>query len=43
VWDSYGLDHPATARILINLGTLLQATNRLNEAETLYRWALAIF
>jgi tetratricopeptide (TPR) repeat protein len=37
-----GPDHPAVARDLNNLAGLLRATNRLIEAEPLYRWALAI-
>ena len=39
---SYGADHPAVARDLNNLAQLLQATNRLGEAEPLMRRALAI-
>ena len=39
---SYGPDHPDVARDLNNLATLLQATNRLGEAEPLMRRALAI-
>ncbi|MFM9104166.1 MAG: tetratricopeptide repeat protein, partial [Cyanobium sp.] len=39
---SYGTDHPATASALSNLAALLQATNRLAEAEPLMRRALAI-
>ena len=39
---SYGPDHPNVATALNNLAALLQATNRLAEAEPLYRRALAI-
>ena len=39
---SYGPDHPAVATALNNLAALLRATNRLAEAEPLYRRALAI-
>ena len=39
---SYGPDHPDVARDLNNLAQLLQATNRLGEAEPLMRRALAI-
>ena len=39
---SLGPDHPFVALRLNNLGTLLQATNQLNEAEALYRRALKI-
>ena len=39
---SYGPDHPEVAIRLNNLAQLLQATNRLAEAEPLYRRALAI-
>ena len=39
---SYGKDHPDVARDLNNLGLLLQATNRLAEAEPLYRHATLI-
>jgi tetratricopeptide (TPR) repeat protein len=39
---SHGPDHPDVARDLNNLGLLLQATNRLAEAEPMYRRALAI-
>jgi tetratricopeptide (TPR) repeat protein len=39
---SYGPDHPDVARDLNNLALLLKATNRLSEAEPLYRRALAI-
>ena len=39
---SLGPDHPAAAVRLTNLALLLQATNRLAEAEPLYRRALAI-
>ncbi len=38
-----GAEHPDTAASLNNLATLLQATNRLGEAEPLMRRALAIF
>ena len=38
----YGPDHPDVAIDLNNLAALLQATNRLAEAEPLYRRALAI-
>ena len=40
---SYGPDHPSVASGLNNLARLLQATNRLAEAEPLVRRALAIF
>ena len=39
---SYGPEHPNVARDLNNLAQLLQATNRLAEAEPLMRRALAI-
>ena len=39
---AYGKDHPNVARDLNNLAQLLQATNRLGEAEPLMRRALAI-
>ena len=39
---SYGPDHPNVAIRLNNLAELLQATNRLAEAEPLMRRALAI-
>ena len=39
---SHGPEHPAVARDLNNLALLLQATNRLGEAEPLMRRALAI-
>ena len=40
---SYGQDHPEVAEAdLNNLAVLLQATNRLGEAEPLMRRALAI-
>ncbi len=39
---SYGPDHPDVAIHLNNLASLLQATNRLAEAEPMYRRALAI-
>ena len=39
---SYGPDHPNVATDLNNLAQLLQATNRLGEAEPLMRRALAI-
>ena len=40
--QSFGTDHPEVARDLNNLAQLLQATNRLGEAEPLMRRALAI-
>ena len=40
--SSYGKDHPSVATQLNNLAQLLQATNRLSEAEPLMRRALAI-
>jgi Tetratricopeptide repeat len=40
---SYGPEHPRVARDLNNLGQLLQATNRLVEAEPLSRRQLRIF
>ena len=40
--QSYGPDHPDVAIDLNNLAQLLQATNRLAEAEPLMRRALAI-
>ena len=40
--QSYGKEHPDVARDLNNLAQLLQATNRLAEAEPLMRRALAI-
>jgi tetratricopeptide (TPR) repeat protein len=40
--QSYGKDHPTVAIRLNNLAGLLQATNRLAEAEPLMRRALAI-
>ena len=39
---SFGKRHPAVAIRLNNLGQLLQATNRLGEAEPLMRRALEI-
>jgi tetratricopeptide (TPR) repeat protein len=39
---SYGPEHPNVATSLNNLAQLLQATNRLSEAEPLKRRALAI-
>ena len=39
---SYGPEHPNVATDLNNLALLLQATNRLEEAEPLMRRALAI-
>ena len=39
---SFGPEHPAVARDLNNLAQLLGATNRLDEAEPLYRRALEI-
>ncbi len=41
--QSFGQDHPNVARDLNNLAQLLQATNRLAEAEPLSRRHLAIF
>jgi len=41
--QSYGAEHPSVARDLNNLAQLLQATNRLEEAEPLMRRALEIF
>ena len=38
----FGRDHPATTPALNNLAQLLKATNRLAEAEPMYRRALAI-
>jgi hypothetical protein len=38
----HGPDHPVVAVDLNNLASLLQATNRLSEAESLMRRALAI-
>ena len=40
---SYGSDHPNVAIRLNNLAQLLQATNRLADAEPLMRRALEIF
>jgi hypothetical protein len=40
---SYGPDHPAVATDLNNLAQLLQAMNRLNEAEPFMRRALETF
>jgi tetratricopeptide (TPR) repeat protein len=40
---SYGLEHPNVATSLNNLAQLLQATNRLAEAEPLMRRVLLIF
>src|SRR5262249_28908338 len=40
--QSYGPDHPRVGADLNNLAALLQATNRLAEAEPLYRRALRI-
>jgi tetratricopeptide (TPR) repeat protein len=40
--QSYGAEHPTVARAVNNLAMLLQATNRLAEAEPLLRRALAI-
>ncbi len=40
---SYGAEHPNVAIRLNNLAQLLQATNRLGEAEPLMRRALAIW
>jgi hypothetical protein len=39
---AYGPDHPEVALGLNNLAAILQATNRLAEAEPLIRRALAI-
>jgi hypothetical protein len=39
---SYGADHPNVARGLSNLAGLLRVTNRLSEAEPMYRRDLAI-
>ena len=39
----FGADHPNVARDLNNFGLLLQATDRLGEAEPLFRRAPAIF
>ena len=39
---SYGTDHPSVATGLNNLAALLQATNRLGEAEPLMRRNLTI-
>lgn len=38
----YGAEHPYVAASLNNLAALYQSAGRLDEAETLYRWALAI-
>ena len=43
VEKSYGAEHPNVGRALGNLARLLRDTNRLCEAELLYRRALAIF
>ena len=40
--ESYGPDHPEVATDLNNLAVLLKDTNRLAEAESLSRRALAI-
>ncbi len=40
---SDGKDHPAVARDLDNLASLLQATSRLGEAEPLMRRVVVIF
>ena len=40
--QSYGPDHPDVAMGLNNVALLLKRTNRLKEAEPLYRRALAI-
>jgi hypothetical protein len=40
--QSYGAEHPNVALRLNNLAQLLQATNRLEEAEPLSRRSLAI-
>ena len=40
--QSYGSDHPDVATDLNSLALLLKATNRLAEAEPIYRRALAI-
>jgi len=39
---SFGPEHPDVARGLNNLALLLSATNRLTEAEPLYRQVLRI-
>ena len=39
---NFGTEHPSIARDLNNLAQLLQATNRLGEAEPLMRRALEI-
>ena len=41
--QSYGSEHPKVATDLNNLAQLLQATNRLDEAEPLMRRAVQIF
>ncbi len=41
--SAHGAEHPRVANCLNNLATLLQATNRLAEAEPLMRRALEIF
>jgi Tetratricopeptide repeat len=41
--DSFGPHHPNVAGDLNNLASLLQATNRLPEAEPLMRRAVEIF
>jgi hypothetical protein len=41
--QSFGLNHPNVATDLNNLAQLLQATNRLQEAEPLMKGALIIF
>jgi hypothetical protein len=40
--SSYGPEHPEVARDLNNLAGLLQDTNRLDEAEPLYRRSVSI-
>jgi hypothetical protein len=39
---SYGADHPEVAIDLNNLALVLRATNRVSEAEPLYRRCLVI-
>ncbi|MCE2754166.1 MAG: tetratricopeptide repeat protein, partial [Pirellula sp.] len=41
--NSYGKEHPNVATALNNLALLLQATNRLSEAETLSWRMVSIF
>ena len=40
---SYGPDHPDLARVLLNLAYLLRTDGRIDEAEPMFRRALAIF